>query len=214
MTNVRHSSIISVGVIVVGAMAVYYAAVTITQAVGLPAVVNYLVLAMVGAVASFFLMGFRRNVHRAAAGITSQLEAMTHSGQIGLVMVDGSSELAQIAKPLNDFLTTTKSQIDRIRSESRELQIQSRIAAAEKSHTEAIIFSISNAVIVTNQFDELLLANEVAEKLLGFKLETALRQNIDRVLTDSTLVRLDPRDPQPGRQHFGTHAKGRRALDG
>ena len=54
----------------------------------------------------------------------------------------------------------------------------------------AIIFSISDAVIVTNRFDELVLANDAAEKLLGFQLAPAVRKNIDRILSDGTLVRL------------------------
>jgi two-component system phosphate regulon sensor histidine kinase PhoR len=77
-----------------------------------------------------------------------------------------------------------------LRCENRELQIQSRICEAEKKHTEAIIFSISDAVVVTNRFDELILANEPAEKLLGFRLEPSLRKNIDQIIHDGTLVRL------------------------
>ena len=190
MTAIKRLSIVSIVTLVLGTGAAYYATVLLMHAFGLPASVNYLVLAVVAALASLMLVGFRRTIQRSAASIVTQLESMARSGQIGLVMVEGGNELSQITKPLNEFLSATKSQIDRIRSESRELQIQSRIASAEKSHTEAIIFSISDAVIVTNQFDELLLANEAAQKLLGFKLETALRKNIDRVFTDGTLVRL------------------------
>ncbi|RPI59236.1 MAG: PAS domain-containing protein [Planctomycetaceae bacterium] len=115
---------------------------------------------------------------------------MTRSGQIGMVMADGVDDLGQITRPLNEFLTGTRRQLEELRAENRELQIQTRIASAEKHHTEAIIFSISDAVIVTNRFDELLLANEAAEKLLGFKMSGSLRKNIDRVMADNTLVRL------------------------
>ena len=162
MTTIKRLSIVSIATIILGTGAVYYGTVLLMHTLGLPAGVNYLVLALVAASASLMLVGFRRNVQRATASIVTQLESMSRSGQIGLIMVEGGNELSQITKPLNEFLTASKLQIDRIRSESRELQIQSRIAAAEKSHTEAIIFSISDAVIVTNQFDELLLANEAA----------------------------------------------------
>jgi two-component system phosphate regulon sensor histidine kinase PhoR len=70
------------------------------------------------------------------------------------------------------------------------LQIQFRLAAAEKHHTEAIILSITDGVIVTNRFDEMVLANEAAETMLGFQLSASIRKNIDRVLSDGTLVRL------------------------
>ena len=83
-----------------------------------------------------------------------------------------------------------REEVDQLRGENRELQIQSQVAEAEKRHTEAIIFSISDAVIVTNRFDELILANNAAEKLLDFKLAHSLRKNIDHIIHDGTLVKL------------------------
>jgi two-component system phosphate regulon sensor histidine kinase PhoR len=115
---------------------------------------------------------------------------MARSGEIGMVMVRGNNELNEVTGPLNKLLTGVQEEVESLRSEKRELQIQSRITSAEKHHTEAIIFSISDAVIVTNRFDELVLANEAAEELLGFKLDTSVRKNIDRVFSDGSLVRL------------------------
>jgi two-component system phosphate regulon sensor histidine kinase PhoR len=48
----------------------------------------------------------------------------------------------------------------------------------------------SSSPIVTNRFDELILANQAAEKLLGFKLGNSLRKNVDALMGDGTLVRL------------------------
>ena len=122
--------------------------------------------------------------------VARQLGEMGETGQIGMVMVRRGNELSEVTGPLNKLLTGVAEEVETLRSEKRELQIQSRIAAAEKHHTEAIIFSISDAVIVTNRFDELVLANDAAEKLLGFKLDTSLRKNIDRIVSDGSLVRL------------------------
>ena len=151
---------------------------------------NIIVLGAVAALTALVLLVFYRSYHRDAGAVAGQLEQMTRSGQIGLVMTNSGGEMMLVTRRLNEFLTATKTQLGELRSENRELQIQSRIASAEKHQTEAIIFSISDAVIVTNRFDELILANEAAEKLLGFKLESSLRKNIDRVLTEGTLVRL------------------------
>ncbi len=177
--------------ICVGASAAYYGTMMALRGGGvLSSGLNYLVLGLVAALTVLMLLIFWRSVHRAIRTIAVQLECMASSGQAGLVMVDGSDELSQITRPLNEFLSTAKEQIEELRSENRELQIQVRIAAAEKHHTEAIIFSISDAVIVTNRFDELILANEASERLLGFKLSGALRKNVDRIISDGTLVRL------------------------
>ncbi|MCE5276638.1 MAG: ATP-binding protein [Planctomycetaceae bacterium] len=191
MTTVKRLSLATMVIICVGASAAYYATMMALQGHGvLSTALNYLVVGLVTALTVLLLLLFWRSLHNAIRTIAGQLETMAATGQSGLVMVQGNHELSQLARPLNAFLTSTREKIDELQNANRELQIQARIASAEKQHTEAIIFSISDAVLVTNRFDELLLANEAAEKLLGFKLSGALRQNIDRIITDGTLVRL------------------------
>lgn len=191
MTTAKRLGLASMVLICLGASAAYYGTAMALQGRGvLSRGLNYLVLALVAALTILVLLIFWRSVHRAIKTIAVQLESMATSGQVGLVMVEGADELSQITRPLNEFLSTAKEQIEELRSENRELQIQARIAAAEKHHTEAIIFSISDAVIVTNRFDEIILANEASENLLGFKLSGALRKNVDRIISDGTLVRL------------------------
>ena len=191
MTTAKRLGLASVVLIVLGASAAYYATVMAVREGGvIRSGFNYLVLGLVAALAVLMLLLYWRSVHRAVAAISSQLETMSSSGQVGLVMAEGAQELTQITRPLNEFLSATKAQLEELRGENRELQIEARVASAEKHHAEAIIFSISDAVIVTNRFDELVLANDGAEKLLGFKLKSVLRKNIDRIVSDGTLVRL------------------------
>jgi two-component system phosphate regulon sensor histidine kinase PhoR len=190
VTTAKRLGLASIVLITLGAAAAYYATELALKGRFVGTGLNILVRGLVAALTALVLMVFWRSVHKAIRTIAMQLTSMARTGQIGLVMADGSEELTQITRPLNDFLTTVKTQMEHLRSENRELQIQTRIASAEKHHTEAIIFSISDAVIVTNRFDELVLANEEAEKLLGFKLSSSLRKNIDRIFSDNTLVRL------------------------
>jgi two-component system phosphate regulon sensor histidine kinase PhoR len=139
-------------------------------------------------VAAIVLAG--RSLMKSQQQLSRQIEEMAEEGHTGLVMVAPGDVLEPVARAINGLLSSSRGEMEQLRTESRELQLQARIAAAEKKQTEAIIFSISDAVIVTNRFDELLLANESAEQLLGFKLDEALRKNIDRIVTDGTLVRL------------------------
>ncbi len=177
-----------------GASAAYYATTMAVRGYEVHTeTLGYLVLGLIAALTCLILVVFWRNVHRTVNSIATQLEQMADKRQIGLLMIDGNDELAQITGPLNHFLTVIGDEFVRIQSEKRELQIQSRISGAEKKHTEAIVFSISDAVIVTNRFDEMILANESAEKLMGFSLKHSLRKNIDHVIHDpdwSGLVRL------------------------
>ncbi|HDZ22786.1 hypothetical protein LCGC14_0321010 [marine sediment metagenome] len=132
----------------------------------------------------------RRACRMSVLKIIQQVRQMREHQEVGLVMLAPGDELGEITGPLNEFLTAAKQNVDDVQAENRELRIEARIAEAEKHHTEAIIFSISDAVIVTNRFDELILANEAAEKLLGFKFGHSMRKGFDRICSDGTLVRL------------------------
>jgi two-component system phosphate regulon sensor histidine kinase PhoR len=191
VTTAKRVGLASVALTMLGLSAAYFLLTTVVRGERYSrAGLTYLVLGTVTILVVLVLLVFVRRVQRGVRMISSQLEDMASSGEIGLVMVDSTNELARLTRPLNEFLNVARKQAEDLRSQNRELEIQSRIAAAEKHHTEAIIFSISDAVIVTNRFDELLLANEAAEKLLDFRLATSLRKNIDRIVADGTLVRL------------------------
>ncbi len=118
-----------------------------------------------------------------------RIDDMVDSGEIAPVRADGAC-LTRLIMPLNRLLETVGEEVANARAEKRQVEIQSRIAATEKHHTEAIIYSISDAVVVTNRYDELILANQAAERLLGFKTADSLRKPIEEVIDDATLVRL------------------------
>jgi len=202
VTTAKRVGIASVALISLGASAAYYATIMAMRGRGVQGRWwSYLVLALVAALTSLLLVVFWRSVHRTVRTVAGQLEEMTRRKQIGLVMAEGCQELSAITRPLNRFLTTLRAEMNQLRAENRELQITSRIADAEKRHTEAIIFSISDAVVVTNRFDELILANDSAERLLGFKLAHGLRKNIDHIIRDETLVRLIRETRAAGRSY-------------
>ena len=197
---------ISAVLITVGAAAAYYGTSMALSGRGLPEGANCLVFALVAALTVLVLMIFWRHVHRDIRSIATQLDNMARTGNIGLVMANGSDELRGVIQPLNRFLTAWRGQIEQLQADNRELQIQSRVADAEKHHAEAIIISITDAVVVTNRFDELFLANEAAERLLGFKLAGAARARTStRCVCDGTLVRLIRETRSQGRR---AHAQG------
>jgi two-component system phosphate regulon sensor histidine kinase PhoR len=180
----------SIALILLGAAVAYYVTVTAIRGLVLPDKLDLLALALVAATSGLVLGVFRRQVNRDLLSLAQQLQTMAKTGQFGLLMTDGVCELTQITRPMNELISAAGKEVTEIRAANRELQIQTRIAAAEKNHTEAIIFSISDAVIVTNRFDELILANQAAEELLGFTFDGNQRKNIDQTISDGTLVRL------------------------
>ncbi|MCK4602667.1 MAG: PAS domain-containing protein, partial [Phycisphaerae bacterium] len=191
MTVTRRLGLAGMGLAIAGAVIAFFsAAVSLNDWTITTDNLHYVLIGVVAIFTAALLIVFRRRISHTIGIIAGQLGTMVDSGQVGLVMVGGRDELIRIAKPLNELFTHVKKQLNQLRSENRELQIQFRVAAAEKQHTEAIIYSISDGVIVTNRFDELILANQSAEELLGFDLSTSLRKNIDRIISDGALVRL------------------------
>ncbi len=191
MTTARRLGFVTVVLISLGASAAYFTTATVMRYHGEEVMrFGFLVPALVTAVTTLTVLFFWRGLHGAVALLSGQLEEMATSGRVEPVSVGGSEELGKIALPLNRVLTTVREQVDELDSKSREFQIHSHVALAEKRNTEAIIFSISDAVIVVNRFDELMLANQAAEKLLGFKLKTSIRKSIDSVINDTALVKL------------------------
>lgn len=72
----------------------------------------------------------------------------------------------------------------------REMEVRLRISDAQRRHLEAILNALSDAVIVTDAFNEVALANEAAADLLGFDLEPSLHEPVERVVRDASLVNL------------------------
>ncbi|MGC9455160.1 MAG: sensor histidine kinase [Phycisphaerae bacterium] len=205
MTIAKRLGLATIVLVALGVSSAYYVTVMALRARNdLPAGYTYVVLGLIAGATVLVMVMFWHGIGRAMRRIVDQLGTMTRSRQVGLVMAEGTEELQCVVRALNELLTTLNGEMDRLRADKRELEIQARIAAAEKHHVEAIIYSISDAVIVTNRFDELLLANEAAEKLLGFRAEAGLRKNIDGVISDGTLVRLIRETRSQGK---GSHRK-------
>ncbi len=111
-----------------------------------------------------------------------------------------ASNPGQIAVPETGFVFLGRAMGELIESAERsiadaamraqELEIQLRVATAERRHAEAIIYSISDAVVVTDRFDELVLANESAAQTFDFELAEAARRPIDEVLRDARMIEL------------------------
>lgn len=150
---------------------------------------NYLGLGILVVAAVTTLGAFRHAHRKLLLRLGEQLEDV-QADQGGHVVVDRSGEGGQEARPVNRGLATLGKQMEDFRLANRALTINARLAENQKHQIESILGMVSDAVLVTNRFDELLYANKTAEHLLGFQLNASMRHNIDKVLTDGALIRL------------------------
>jgi two-component system phosphate regulon sensor histidine kinase PhoR len=121
--------------------------------------------------------------------LLAQVKAAVLDGKLGRVDRSQGS-LAAVAGAVNEVIDLAEASVARARLEVKELEIQLKVATAERQHAEAIIYSISDAVLVTDPFDELVLANESAARTFNFELAAASRSPVESVLKDEKMIAL------------------------
>jgi PAS domain-containing protein len=123
--------------------------------------------------------------------VAERLENLVRQGTIGLVISEGETDsLGRLGQAVNRYLTFIKDEVEQSRMTAKERQIQMKVLEAEKRHVEAVIHAISDGVIVTEAFGDLVLANGAAENIFGFHFDAAVRKPADEVIGDSKFLAL------------------------
>ncbi|MCA9306266.1 MAG: PAS domain S-box protein [Phycisphaerales bacterium] len=95
-----------------------------------------------------------------------------------------------IVRQVNTLASAWAESRNALQAQVQEVLIRHRVSEAEREHVEAILHSLRDAVIVTDGFDELSMANGQAADLLGFDLAKAQHASVDAILRDDTLRQL------------------------
>ncbi len=98
--------------------------------------------------------------------------------------------LGELSRVVHQVMQPMRTRLRQLGRQRRDLEVQARVAEAERRHLEAILNAITDAVVVTDAFNEVVLANHAAARLLSFDLGSAPRQPIDQIVHDPTLVSL------------------------
>jgi len=103
----------------------------------------------------------------------------------------GNSALSAVKKPaiikelnqaIEQLLAKSSEHIAHLENQIKDLQIQIQLSQRREKNTEAIIYSIRDAVIVIDEFDKLLMANEAAGKLFGFDFKDSRQKTISELI--------------------------------
>ena len=98
----------------------------------------------------------------------------------------------EVKKPaiINELVSAIKERLARysnsvaeLEEHNKDLQIQIQLLQRQKRNTEAIIYSLRDAVIVIDESDRLLMANEAAGKLFNFDFKASQHQLIDELIS-------------------------------
>ena len=116
------------------------------------------------------------------------------------VYVDAADDRLRATAPVGPFwlrsvLRSFVAAIERFRDRERELQtglrdleIRNHVSMAAKKEVEAVLHVMNDAVLVTNTFGELVLANAAAGRLFGFEPGTSSERPINELVHDDSVL--------------------------
>jgi two-component system phosphate regulon sensor histidine kinase PhoR len=121
-------------------------------------------------------------IHRLLESVTSIARRLKQDDEANkLESTDVADELADaIAERIDHY--RQKQQV--LEEQIKQLQVQLQLAQRRKQNTDAIIYSISDAVIVVDEYNRLLMANEAAGKLFGFDYKNSSYKPISKIVKD------------------------------
>jgi two-component system phosphate regulon sensor histidine kinase PhoR len=94
----------------------------------------------------------------------------------------GNAIMNELTKAINDRFGSNTCYIAELEKQTKDLQIQIQVSQKRERNTEAIIYSIRDAVIVVDEFDKLLMANEAAGKLFNFDFRSSQHKSISELI--------------------------------
>lgn len=154
-----------------------------------------------------------RQISNLRRGAT-HFEAWAQGEKSGAGAFQGDRALAELMASAERTIAALRKKSDQAVSQRREIEIQCRISEAERRHAEAILNSLADAVVVTDAFNEVAVANEAAGRLLGFELGSALRRPVDRVIHDPTLIKLIKDTREGGSTGLRRHVEHKLGIGG
>jgi two-component system phosphate regulon sensor histidine kinase PhoR len=147
-----------------------------------------LALAVLGIVGGFLVA---RVPKERIAGVANHLDNLVRRGTVGLAISESEADsLGRLGHAINRYLTFVKDEVEQSHMAAKERQIQMKVLEAEKRHVEAVIHAISDGVLVTDAFGDLVLANAGAEQIFAFKFDPAVRRSVEESIRDERFLEL------------------------
>jgi len=96
-----------------------------------------------------------------------------------------SSVINELSKAINERLDNYSSRNLSLEKQIKDLQVRLQLSQKQKRNAEAIIYSIRDAVIVIDEFDKLLMANEAAGRIFNFDFKNSQHKPIGKLIGES-----------------------------
>lgn len=95
-----------------------------------------------------------------------------------------------VANSLHEAVAVATERRREMQSRIRDLELLQRATDAERAQLQGVLDELRDAVIVTDAFDEVLIANRAAAEALGFTRESARRKPVASLIKDVRLLQV------------------------
>jgi two-component system phosphate regulon sensor histidine kinase PhoR len=121
-------------------------------------------------------------IHRLLESVTSIARQLRSDGCTR--KIEGTAAADELADAIAERIEHYRQNQEQLEEQIKQLQIQLQLAQRQKQNTDAIIYSIRDAVIVVDEFNRLLMANEAAGELFGFDYKNVQFTGISKLISE------------------------------
>jgi two-component system phosphate regulon sensor histidine kinase PhoR len=94
----------------------------------------------------------------------------------------GKTKVDELCKSVNERFESNAARIAEYEKQIKDFQIRIQLSQRREKNAEAIIYSIRDAVIVVDEYDKLLMANEAAGKLFKFDFTSSQHRLLNELI--------------------------------
>lgn len=143
---------------------------------------------LVGGAAVFIPIGFLfdRSLMQLSRAIVLQSTDGTGRGSIST----GWRWLAPVTRALTGAVDQFRVREQQLRAQLNELEIRHRVGEHERRQIDAALNALHDGVIVTDPFNEIIVVNDSAARILGFERDKALHRSIEEIIRDERIRRM------------------------
>ncbi len=128
-------------------------------------------------------------IDRTVSRLRSYLEA-TGSSEGKPSEFYGSKWMRPISSAFTSAVDQFRARERALNNDLREMEIRCRVSEVERRQTEAVLHALRDAVLVTNAFGDIVVANESAGLILGFDPTEAIHRPLEEFVKDSRFCQL------------------------
>lgn len=119
---------------------------------------------------------------RLVRGITSIIQQLGEK-KSSCIKPSNNKIINELSEVINKHFGGNSNYIEELEKQIKDLQLKIQLLRRQKGNTDAIIYGIRDAVIVIDEFDKLLMANDAAGKLFNFNYKSSRHKPISELIS-------------------------------